>query len=155
MKSVAHFIFGLIILSFMGSSCATIVGGSKYHASVLVRDHPNAKISYQGLQRGFGTAIFNVNRNQADKFSFTVKDGDCAEQQFDFRSRTFRGWAFLGTLVTWTGVIGGVYIPWGATIDLIDGALWKPNAKEPGVIKLDYKNYTYPVNYTGCSKAEQ
>ena len=145
------FPLALILLSFVWSSCGTIIGGSKYYASVVVKDHPNARISYHGLQRGIGTAIFKVQRNQANKFSFTVKEEGCSEQQFDYRSRSFRGWAFVGTLVTWTGYVAGVYIPWGATIDLIDGALWKPNAAENGVIKVDHKNYSYPVNYAGCS----
>ena len=108
-----------------------------------------------GLQRGTGTATFKVKRNQANKFSFIVKEKNCSEQQFDFRSRTFRGWAFAGTLVTWTGYLAGVYIPWGAAVDLIDGSLWKPNVAEAGVVKVDFKNYSYVVNYTGCTKTEK
>jgi len=140
----------LAALVVLFASCATICGGSKYNATVIVKDRTDALISYQGLQRGNGTATFLVRRKEADKFAFSVKVADCKEQQFFYRSRTFRGWAFVGTIVGWTGYIGGYYIPWGVFTDLGTGALWKPNVNEQGVIKLDYKNFAYPVTYTGC-----
>ena len=80
-----------------------------------------------------------------------MKEDSCQEQTFDYVSKTFRGWALAGTIVTFTGTAGGVPLPWGVALDLITGALWKPNVMERGVTKDDYKNFNYLVKYTGCS----
>jgi hypothetical protein len=148
----------LFISSLLLSSCATIVGGAKYNAHVVVNNRPNAKIMYQGEFRGTGTATFKVKRSDADKFSFLVKEDNCNDQSFAYTSKTFRTWAFIGTLVTWTfGIkstpedVFGFPIPLGAVVDFATGALWKPNVKEKGIMKEDVKTFRYIVDYTGCT----
>lgn len=143
--------FSLVILT---NSCATICGGSKYYAHILVNGHPHADIVYRGMKMGNGSASISVPRREADMFSFTVKEKGCAEQTFSYRTRTFRGWAFVGTLVTWTGESGGIPLPYGIVIDLITGALWKPNTAE-GIVKHNYKNFQYIANYTGCGEDQR
>lgn len=146
MKSVLKVIvFGTILLGL--SSCATIVGGSKYIARVIVANRPNASITYQGVAMGSGTAVMKVPRSKANTFSVSVKEEGYNEQIFNFTQRTFRGWAFFGTIVGWTGVAGGIPLPWGVVVDLSDGSLWKPSILEKGVSKMDYKNYVYSLNY--------
>jgi hypothetical protein len=147
----------LLISSLLLSSCATIIGGSKYNAHVVINNRPNAKIMYQGEFRGTGTATFKVKRSDADKFSFLVKEDNCNEQQFAYKTKAFRGWAFAGTLITWTFLIKstpqdafGFPIPLGAVVDFATGALWKPSEKEKGVMKEDFKTFRYIVDYTGC-----
>ena len=152
MKLRKHFSVGLFISTIFLSSCATIIGGSKYNAHIVVVDRPNAKIVYQGEVKGTGNATIKVKRNEANKFSFTVREDGCNEQQFSYTSRTFRGWAFVGTIVGWTGLIYGIPLPWGVAVDLATGAVWKPNDMEKGVSKEDYKNFKYQVNYTNCSQ---
>jgi hypothetical protein len=132
------------------SNCATIVGGSKYYAHVEVRDNTKAKIFYQNREVGEGYATIKVNRNDINKFKFTVKQDGCNPQEYRYVSRTFRGWAFAGTIIGWTGTLNGVPLPWGLVIDLATGALWKPNVGETGVSKHDYKNFNYSVKYDGC-----
>lgn len=141
--------------AFLFSSCATIVGGSKYYANVMVRNNPHAKITYQGTFRGTGTATFKVKRSEADKFFFTVKEEGCEEQKFTYTSRTFRGWALAGTIFGWTDTIDGVPVPWGLAVDLATGALWKPNTAENGVVKQDYKNFVYSVHYENCDNRDR
>ena len=143
-----------IVSSILMTSCGTIVGGSKYYAHVVVADRPNAKIVYNGEFKGTGIATFKVKRKEANKFSFTVKEDGCNEQKFDYTSRTFRGWAFVGSLFGWTGLIVGVPAPWGVATDLITGSLWKPDTAEKGVSKEDYKNFKYLVNYTDCKQSK-
>jgi hypothetical protein len=148
MNRFLHFI--LVISScILLSSCATIIGGSKYYAHVKLPDHPLAKISYKGEFQGTGQAMIKVKRSEADKLSIVVKEEGLNEQTFNFTSRSFRGWAFVGTIVGWTGLIGGIPLPWGVAVDLSTGALYKPNTKEKGVSKMDYKNYNYVLDYKG------
>ncbi len=137
------------------NNCATIVGGSKYYAHVLVNGSPNAEIIYQGQSMGNGGATFRVNRNQANRFSLVIRERGCEEQKFSYHSRIFRGWALVGTLLGWTGVSGGVPIPWGLAVDLATGALWKPDIMEKGVSKYSHKNFGYLINYTGCTANQQ
>ena len=147
MKTVLRlFAFGFILLGL--SRCGTIVGGSAYYARVIVPNHPNAVIKYEGLAQGSGTAIVKVKRSKANSLSLSVKEEGYDEQVFPFKQRTFRGWAFIGTIVTWTGMVSGIPLPWGLVVDLSDGSLWKPNLLEKGVAKMDHKNYIYTLDYT-------
>lgn len=132
------------------SNCATIIGGSKYYAHIEVKDNKKAKVFYQNREVGEGHAIVYVKRSDIDKFKFTLKQEGCASQEYKFVSRTFRGWAFAGTLIGWTGAVNGIPLPWGVAVDLATGALWKPNVNEAGINKYDYKNFSYTVTYDGC-----
>jgi len=147
-KKILLFVFSaLIALSF--SSCATIIGGAKYNAKVQVPGHPNATITVDGEYKGQGEANFLVNRNVADQLSITVQEENCEPETTQFTSKSFRGWAFIGTVVGWTGVIPNTYIflPWGVAVDLCTGALWKPDENEKGVSKIDYDHYLYTIYY--------
>jgi hypothetical protein len=139
------------IVIFIFSSCATIIGGHRYRAHVNVNDHPDAIIKYKGMVVGQGSASFKVPRSEANKLEIKVKEQNCEEQTFEYTKRSFRGWAFVGTLVTFTSVY---YIPYGAIIDLANGALWKPDVHEKGVYKMNYNNFNYSIDYTGCEGKE-
>jgi len=156
-KSLTKAIFSLAAGTVLFSSCATIVGGGKYYAHVNIKNHPNAVISYNGEVLGQGYAAFKVPRREANSFSITLKEENCEEQHFDFKERSFRGWAFVGTLITWTGlsINGGPWlpIPFGVIVDGATGAFWKPDINEKGVTKTDYKNYNYLIDYTGCKQS--
>lgn len=146
------FIYLLTLLAAYGllTSCATIIGGSKYYAHVKVEDHPNAKIEYKDVYQGTQNASLKVKRKEADKFAVTIKEEGCKTQNIGFQQKKFRGWAFAGTVIGWTGLYAGIPLPWGVAVDLATGALWKPDIDEKGVTKLDYKNYNYQIDYTGC-----
>jgi hypothetical protein len=147
-------ISGLTTAAFLFSGCATIVGGSKYYAHVKVENHPNASISYKGNIKGMGTAVFKAPRVHADAFSVSVKEDSCEEQKFNFTERTFRGWALAGTILFWTGEINGIPLPWCVMLDVSTGAFWKSDKTEKGITKIDYKNYIYKINYTGCKQED-
>lgn len=154
MKIFRNLAIGLTSASLFLMSCSTIIGGSKYNAHIVVQDRPNAKIYHNGEVKGTGSATIPIFRKDANKFTFTVKEDGCEEQQFNYTSRTFRGWAFVGTILSFTGLIEGIPIPWGVVIDLSLGSVWKPNVNEKGITKDDYKNFKYKVNYTSCKKSE-
>ena len=154
MKKILYFLS--ILTSFAAlSSCATIAGGSRYYAHVKVQDHPNAKIEYNEVVKGTGDAVFKTKRAQSNKFSLNIKEEGCEDETFNFTRRTFRGWAFAGTVVTWTGLIGNIPLPWGVVVDLSTGALWKPNINEKGVSKIDYKHFNYLIDYKGCKNSSE
>jgi len=147
------------ILSFLAilnlsQSCATIVGGSRYNANVIIKDHPHALIAYKGEYKGTGRAFIQAKRKEANTFSVSVKEEGCKEQIVNFTSRSFRGGAFVGTVILFTGIASGVPLPWGVALDLATGALWKPNVNEPGIVKVNHKLYMYSINYSGCSKRD-
>lgn len=155
MKNNYRVIAVLLISISCLSSCATIFGGARYNATVVVNNKPNATIIYQGENVGRGKAYISVKRKEANKFSFIVKEDGCEEQKYSFRSRTFRGWALFGSLITFTGTINAVpVLPIGAIIDVSTGAVWKPDVYEKGVIKQNYKNYKYLVDYTKSCQPE-
>lgn len=138
----------LISSSLLYSSCATICGGAKYNANIVVNQKPNAKIYYKGEEVGTGKATVSLKRKEANKFTFSVKDANCEEEKFSFKSRTFRGWAMVGSIFTWTITFNGVpVLPIGLIVDLSNGSLWKPNVYEKNVSKQNYKNYKYAVDY--------
>jgi hypothetical protein len=133
------------------TSCATIIGGSKYNAHITVKDRPNATITYKNGLVGKGTASIKVPRREANQFYLKIKEEGCKTQIDSFTTRSFRGWALAGTLIGWTGVTTtGIPLPLGLGVDLATGALWKPNVSEKGITKLNSKNYNYLINYKGC-----
>lgn len=139
-------LIGIVFLT----GCATIIGGSNYYAYATVNNHPNATITYKGITLKNERSFFKVRRADANKLSFTVKEKDCEDQTIEFNRRSFRGWAFAGTLVGWTGLYQGIPLPWGVVVDFATGALWKPDITEKGVTKMDIKHYDYLLDYTGC-----
>lgn len=154
MKAKISLIKSIVIGSLLLSSCGTIIGGSKYNAHITVVNNPNAQIVYKGVVRGTGNAFIKVNRNEANQFTFTVKEEGCKEQTYHYTSRTFRGWASAGSLI-FTAFRSGIPLPWGIGIDLATGALWKPSIWEKGIFKDNYKNYRYEVNYTNCERIKK
>jgi hypothetical protein len=141
----------MFIVVVLFSGCATIIGGSKYNAHIVVTDKPNAKIVYEGKLQGTGSATIQVFRSQANNFSFAVMEDGCNEQKYEYKSRTFRGWALIGTIVGWTGILNGIPLPWGVVVDIATGALWKPDITEKGISKVDFKTFNYQVDYPSCS----
>lgn len=140
-----------MVAALLGASgCATIAGGSRYNAQVVIPNGQNARISYNGDFIGTGAGMVSIKRRDADKIAFTIREEGCPEKTVRFNTRSFRGWALVGSIVTWTGLVQGVPLPWGVGVDLATGAFWKPNVAEPGVSKVNYKNFKYTIPYEGC-----
>ena len=142
-------------IAFSFSSCATIIGGAKYNAKVQVPNHPDATISVNGEYKGQGEANFLVKRKDANKLDITVQEENCEPETTHFSKRAFRGWAFVGTLVGWTGITPNyIPLPWGVVVDACTGAWWKPDVTEKGVSKIDYDNFLYTITYKAIPKKE-
>ena len=136
------------------SSCGTIVGGSKYYAKVRVENSRDAKIYYKGSYKGSGEASFKVKRRDADEFSVTIKEEGKEDYIASYTEKSFRGWAFVGSLM-WTGLTtGGIPLPWGLAVDIPTGALWKPDISEKGVDKEDMKHFVYNIQLPESKKVE-
>jgi len=154
MKTKFALLLFLCVYIFVTTSCATLFGGRSYNANVLI-DSPDAQIIYKGMHVGYGNANISVPRRQADQLTITVRKDFCETQQFRYTRKSFREWAFLGTVVGWTGIVRYdddiiIPLPLGIVVDGITGAWWKPDILENGVYKINYKNYNYLINYTGC-----
>ena len=149
MKKLSLLFFLSLVITLLFSSCATIIGGAKYNAKVQVPGHPEATITVDGQYKGQGEANFLVKRRDADKLAVTVQEENCEPETTRFNSKSFRGWAFVGTVLGWTGIVPGTYIPlpWGIAVDACTGALWKPDVNEKGVSKIDYDTFLYTINY--------
>ena len=160
-RATMHITASLFLLTsmFINQSCAVIAGGSRYYANVVVEGHPNAKISYDGQTKGYGNTTVKLLRKDANNLTFTISEDGCPTVDKTFTERKFRGWAFVGTLVTWTGlsINGGPWIPipFGVIVDGATGAWWKPDENEVGISKVDYKNYNYNLQYKECDGIEQ
>lgn len=153
MRKSLLLVIASVAFVFMFSSCATIIGGAKYNAKIQVPNHPTATITVNGDYAGQGEANILVKRKDADKLTVTVKEENCEPETTRFNSKSFRGWAFAGTVLGWTGNIGYVPLPWGVIVDGCTGAWWKPDETERGVRKIDYDHFLYIINYG--SKIEQ
>ena len=108
------------------------------------------KIIYKGQVAGIGSAMIKVRRAEANNFTFLLREDSCDDRVYNFTSRKFRGWAFVGTVLLWTGMIEGIPVPWGVALDLSTGAIWKPDVKEPGVTQESIKTFKYQVYYDNC-----
>ncbi len=139
------------------SSCATIIGGSKYNAFVKVENKPSAKIYYKGILIGTGSGSLKILRRDANKVSFKVRQEGCPDQQFDFKTRSFRGWTFASSLLFFSFAITGVPIPipFGIITDFATGAYFKPTKADPSITKSNYKNYSYLLDYNLCNNIQQ
>ena len=134
--------------AFLFSSCATIIGGAKYNAKIQVPNHPTATITVNGDYAGQGEANLLIKRRDADKLTVVVKEEGYESETTNYTRKKFRGWAFVGTLLGWTGVIEpGIPLPWGVVVDAATGAWWKPDETEAGVRKIDYDHFLYIINY--------
>lgn len=151
MKVVIQVLAAFLLAATL-SSCATLIGGSKYTASVEVDDNPQAKIYYKDKYQGTGIAKMQINRSEANKVVFTVKQEGCEDQSFNFSSRKFRGGGFVCSILFWSINTGGFPLPVGGAIDVATGAIWKPDNTEFGVTKQNYKNFKYTVDYTKCQQ---
>jgi len=142
-KSLKILIILAVVLLLPG--CGTIIGGSKYWAHVKVADSPSSKIYFKNEYQGTGSATIKVKRSEANKLAFDVKHENGETQTYKFTKKGFRGWAMVGSLLTFTSG-SMIPIPYGLFLDISTGAYDKPSTKEKGVSKIDYKNFKYNLS---------
>ncbi|MBL4709941.1 MAG: SHOCT domain-containing protein [Flavobacteriales bacterium] len=152
MKKITQFVFIATLCVYLFSSCATIVGGSKYTAYVQVTNDPKANIRFNGLNIGQGSATIDIFRKDAARTSFEISKEGCPTQTFKFEKRIFRGWSLVGSFLL-APVISGVPIPIWNVVDFATGAYYKPDKGDPRIIKNNYKNYYYNLSYD-CDSPE-
>ena len=129
-----------IMLMFICSSCGVMFGGSKYSASINVRQHPKATITVNGQQIGTGSANVVLPRNKP--LHVVVTEPGCQEQTVHF-DKAFRTGNFLLSVIMWG-------IP-GIIVDLGTGACYKPDhINDPNIVKMNDRNFNFSVDYKGC-----
>lgn len=130
----------LLALFLVNSGCGVMFGGSRYTGSVLVKDHPNAQIYYNGnkMRKGGDVQLFPRNR----PLSIEVREEGCESKTQTFNT-TFRTGNFILSVVSF-GIIG-------LGVDLGTGAAYKPDhLHDPNIEKMTTKNFIFTVDYSDC-----
>ena len=168
-------IFIIMVAScFLFSSCATIFGGRKYNA-IIKTNRPNATIIVNNQFAGKGHGVVAVPRKDANKLNILLKEKGCNDTVFRFKSRKVRGFALAGAIAPWGYLFAttisnnssvSVYEMNPSTFSLITtylfiysvvpsivdfanfSTMYKPDIKEAGVYKINYKNYEYRLQST-------
>ena len=122
------------------NSCGVMFGGSKYQATIIAKDHPNAEIYVNGKKLGNGqaTALFPREKN----LIVELKEPGCETKTQTFGT-SFRTGNFILSVFTW-GLIG-------LLIDLGTGASYKPDRKNPAIEKKSDKEFTFTVDAPTCT----
>lgn len=142
-KFIASLLF-LIALTFLFSSCGLIFGGTKYRGTIVVKDHPDAKILVDGEEVGKGTVTELFPRSQPLVVELS-KEG-CPTQKNSYPI-SMRNGSLVLTAISW-GVTG-------LLVDIASGAAYKPrHRKVPEVEKLTTKNFLFTIEYTDCDGSE-
>jgi|SRR6478672_1663517 len=120
------------------NSCGVMFGGSKYEATIVAKNRPNADIYVDGQKIGKGQATTLHKRNKAMTVELKEEGQDLQSQVFD---KAFRTGNFILSVVSW-GLIG-------LGVDLGTGAAYKPDHKNnPAIQRVDAKKYTFTIEPT-------
>ena len=140
MKRSISIILVFVSMSILFSSCGVMFGGSKYQATIIAKDHPNAEIYVNGTKMGNGQVTTLLPRNQTLKVELKQEGCESKSQSFE---KKFRTGNFILSVLSW-GLIG-------LGVDLGTGASYKPDHKNnPAIKKESDKNYTFTVDYPAC-----
>ena len=140
------------------NGCAFIIGGASYDAQVkVVGSNKTVKIYREDTYIGNNTAIIDIKRREANSLLFKIEAEGCEPKEYAFTSRRFRTGAFICSILFFTSELDAnnpntfFPLPLGAGVDLISGAVWKPNVNEPNIYKKNLNNYIYSLDYSGCN----
>ena len=156
MKTISIAIAFLILLN----SCATVFGGAKYHAHIIVPNHPNVSVLLNGEHIGNSNSIIKIKRADASFLNFEVQKEGYVPENYYYRSKKVRGVAvgfsiFFSlftrlTIFSNNGVIYNRAFPIQIFIDMLNySSIFKPDDKEKGLIKMNYNNYKYVLPFRG------
>ena len=158
-----------VVTSIICSSCATIFGGRNYNA-IIKTNRPNAEITVNNQYIGTGNGTIIIPRKDANKLNITLHEEGCEDTVFNFSSRKIRGVSLAVALAPSTiiasyltiisplnndpmtiaiGAILSLYLISPSLVDIINfSTMYKPDIKEAGVYKINYKNYEYRLQST-------
>ena len=140
MKNILVSIVLCCLLLFLFSSCGIIFGGSRYNALIMVKDHPNARLTVNGVDHAHSKVLGSYKRNRT--LVVEVNEEGCETKTQAF-GQAFRTANFILSLATW-GMIG-------IGIDLATGASFKPDhLHNPLIEQVNHKNFIFTVDYPGC-----
>lgn len=140
MKKSINLMIAIALSTLSLSSCGVMFGGSKFTGSIIAKDHPNAKIFYNGneMRKGADVGLFPRNK----PLTIEVKQDGCEPKTQTFNN-TFRTGNFILSAISW-GLIG-------IGVDLGTGAAYKPDhINDPSIEKVTTKNFTFTIDYSGC-----
>ncbi len=125
-----------ISLCILMSSCGVIFGGSRYNATIIAKDRPNAEIHVDGKLIGQGEAKGKFKRNRPLTVALKENGQEIRTRTFD---KEFRTGNFILSALSF-GLIG-------IGVDLGTGAAYKPDHRhDPAIQKNSTKNFTFTVD---------
>ena len=142
MKKRSLFFASVMLLSITFQSCGVMFGGSRYNATIIAKDHPNAEIYVNGEKSGTGQVQGSYYRNRP--LEVKIKEDGCEEYKKTYHE-VFRTGNFILSAFTW-GLLG-------IGIDLGTGASFKPDHRgEPSITKKNDKDYIFNIEHPNCNK---
>ena len=138
------FLATIFIASLTFQSCGVMFGGSRYDATIIAKDHPEADIYVNGRKAGKGVVSGSYKRDK--ELQVEIKQEGCEDHSVTFEN-TFRTGNFILSAFAW-GILG-------IAIDLGTGAAYKPDHRhDPAIEKQSDKNYIFTVEHPDCTKSE-
>ena len=129
------FISILFLSTILFSSCGVMFGGSRYNATIIAKDQPNAEIYANGEKIGVGTATGSFRRNRPLKVELKENAEITFDKSYDY---TFRTGNFVVSVLMF-GILG-------LGIDLGTGASYKPDHKfTDDIERKSDKEYTFTI----------
>lgn len=125
----------VLAMTLAFQSCGVMFGGSRYNATIVAKDHPQADIYVNGAKIGTGSATASFPRNKELTVELREEGCENTTQHFD---KMFRTGNFILSVVSW-GLIG-------IGVDLGTGAAYKPDhVHNTAVTKESTKNFTFNI----------
>ncbi|HLA56014.1 MAG TPA: hypothetical protein VK623_07930 [Flavobacterium sp.] len=141
MKKHFKIIALLLTICISMNSCGVMFGGSRYNATIIAENHPQADIYVGGQKIGTGTAKGLYKRNKPLVVELREEGCENTTKTFD---NMFRTGNFILSVITF-GIVG-------IAVDLGTGAAYKPDHKhDKNIKKTDTKDFTFTVQST-CKK---
>ncbi len=138
------FFASTIVISMTMNSCGVMFGGSRYNATIIAKNHPNAEIYVNGEKSGTGTVKGTYYRNRP--LEVKIKEDGCEEHKKTYHE-VFRTGNFILSAFTW-GLLG-------IGIDLGTGAAFKPDhRREASITKKNSKNFVFNIEHPDCKKTK-
>ncbi|SFR34513.1 hypothetical protein SAMN04490243_0843 [Robiginitalea myxolifaciens] len=144
MKNRIAFFLAATLLAASFQSCGVMFGGSRYNATIVAKDNPNAQIYINGEFYGQGQTTTLLKRDQPLQVELREEGCEPVVNNFDNRFRTGN---FILSVLSW-GILG-------IAVDLGTGAAYKPDHKnDPDIERLSTKDFRFTVSGADCGDGE-
>lgn len=127
-----------ILIIFLMTSCATLIGGKTYTAHVVALDQDDVMLRVNDRLQGKGSVIFEHKRKQP--LTVIIDKPDCQPYEEKFRIDT-RGFLVGCDVISIVGLV----------IDFGTGAIYRPEYRQDvRVDRINYDTYKFTIFNQPC-----